>query len=1090
MVTGSITIVGPTGANGLTLAGTGKSGDLRLFEVMDGGELTLENLTLTKWASDNSGGAIYVERGGTATLTRCTIANSFAAADGGAIFNNGTLNLMDSTLIGNEATNGGGFMNYGAATLNGSTLTNNRASVDGGGFNSGKETYGGPVTLTDCRVSGNKAGDRGGGFILFRSSAVLTNCTLSGNSAHEGGGLANFGDIVLNGTTIQGNSAADGGGLFNAPHNVPEQVGGGDGDSSVTANHCNFTGNSAKRGGGLFNASTATLTDCVLTDNRADLGGGILNEARNPTLNNGHGSLAISGTLLSKNRAVFAGGGLFINGNALIETTAFTQNRASRGGAVFNDLGSTELVGGAVTKNVSSSGAALFNHLGVLSFNGASVKSSPGPVPLGTAAPQGVRIVKGPDGIRYALLRNHNLLRQLPGCSWTVLDDAVLEYKIAPNGDIYWLNDRRELYRAQAGYAGNILGAGAQLAMDENGTVYELSSLIAPGNFARFRSLTAPLLDPLEEAIDPGVPSFCLEYPTGEEILSAARLGEIQNLRYVIEPIADSFDAPRYFPKVGLAQMHVCQYKITMYFDAILDDRNADETSSIIYIDKNHLHRFVAGQHSQGNISRLAADHAAGGALVSGPALSGNTTAPSLASAVPYDPSNDYWVSERYTGNNGRSLVTAPDGTIYFWGSDQDGHHTLGSYWVPLVLNRLSPGKNWEVLFPVFQFAVDSKSTLYTLNGGHELQSLRSRSTRWTTLDTDVQSFSLASDGTLYALNANHELRSLRSGATHWKTVATGVQSFSMAPDGTIYTLNNLQQLQRLKNRTQWSVLDRGVQSFSMADDGTLYELNDRHQLKKLTGGSRWTVLDAGVQSFTRELDGSVYVLDDHHQLKRLTARDHWILIDAGVESFVVAPNFFQNLYVLNDNHELKYLETGYTPVIVQRDVVSLTIDRDRPFAVHARDSVGRDWMYSYGSGAAPVLDPVEGEHELLLCLDPPSPDEVVRFSHLATSDIQYFPTSPEFAAGSIRLDSNAGISAGLTSRFTYDPTSPFSNFRIAVEPLVDNAETIGVFPFVGPARLHHCHYKATIYFDSPDGPQQQVLFLDHDHLIRAPFSG
>ena len=115
-----------------------------------------------------------------------------------------------------------------------------------------------------------------------------------------------------------------------------------------------------------------------------------------------------------------------------------------------------------------------------------------------------------------------------------------------------------------------------------------------------------------------------------------------------------------------------------------------------------------------------------------------------------------------------------------------------------------------------------------------------------------------------------------------------------------------------------------------------------------------------------------------------------------------------------------------------------------------------------------PVLDPVEGEHAPLFCLDPPSPDEVMR----ALPD----PTARGMAF------------VAETSR---------NNVRIVVEPIVDRLEECRFYPMVGPARLHHCHYKCTVYYlktirsDWPvpfthNDQTREVVYIDHDHLIRC----
>ena len=83
-----------------------------------------------------------------------------------------------------------------------------------------------------------------------------------------------------------------------------------------------------------------------------------------------------------------------------------------------------------------------------------------------------------------------------------------------------------------------------------------------------------------------------------------------------------------------------------------------------------------------------------------------------------------------------------------------------------------------------------------------------------------------------------------------------------------------------------------------------------------------------------------------------------------------------------------------------------------------------------------PVLDPVEGENAPLMCLDPPSEDQIIR-------------ALPEAAEGGI----------------AFLQETQLNNIRITVEPLVDRLDECKVYPLVGPARLHHCHYKCTVYY-------------------------
>ena len=115
-----------------------------------------------------------------------------------------------------------------------------------------------------------------------------------------------------------------------------------------------------------------------------------------------------------------------------------------------------------------------------------------------------------------------------------------------------------------------------------------------------------------------------------------------------------------------------------------------------------------------------------------------------------------------------------------------------------------------------------------------------------------------------------------------------------------------------------------------------------------------------------------------------------------------------------------------------------------------------------------PILDPVEGENAPLFCLDPPSPDEVMR-------------SLPDQSAGG----------------FAFLAETARNNVRIVVEPLVDRVDECRFYPLAGPARLHHCHYKCTVYYDKTIRSNwpvpfthmdatEDVCYIDHDHLIRC----
>lgn len=126
------------------------------------------------------------------------------------------------------------------------------------------------------------------------------------------------------------------------------------------------------------------------------------------------------------------------------------------------------------------------------------------------------------------------------------------------------------------------------------------------------------------------------------------------------------------------------------------------------------------------------------------------------------------------------------------------------------------------------------------------------------------------------------------------------------------------------------------------------------------------------------------------------------------------------------------------------------------------------DQLYDNERLIVPILDPIEGENAPNFCMDPPSDDEIMRA----------LPNSP--AGG-----------------FAFINEKQRNNVRIVKELIVDRLDDCKVYPLAGPARLHHCHYKCTVYYDevirsywpipfTHTDQTQEVVYIDKDHLIRC----
>jgi hypothetical protein len=115
----------------------------------------------------------------------------------------------------------------------------------------------------------------------------------------------------------------------------------------------------------------------------------------------------------------------------------------------------------------------------------------------------------------------------------------------------------------------------------------------------------------------------------------------------------------------------------------------------------------------------------------------------------------------------------------------------------------------------------------------------------------------------------------------------------------------------------------------------------------------------------------------------------------------------------------------------------------------------------------APVLGPITSDGEVR-ALDPPSDDEVMR-----------------------ALEKAHPLEGGIP----FLHTQQRDNVRITVEPVADYIDPPRVFPLVGPAQLHHAHYKCTVYYThttrvgwpipytNTDEDAQEVIYIDHDHM-------
>jgi hypothetical protein len=230
-------------ADNLTIVGNGdtierSSGTpFRLFDVASGASLTLENVTLlngyatvqqttaTSWSAE--GGAIYNQ--GTLVLSGATIGGSTAVsiytwnAAGGGVWSNGSLTVENSTVIeGNSAVasngsdiafGGGLYIAGGTANISASTISNNRAQGGGEAGSSYGSAWGGGVYVAAGNVT--LSGDILGAMLPSTSGGNVA----QGGDAYGGGLCVAGGTVTLTNDTVQNNETSvldlgEGGGIF------------------------------------------------------------------------------------------------------------------------------------------------------------------------------------------------------------------------------------------------------------------------------------------------------------------------------------------------------------------------------------------------------------------------------------------------------------------------------------------------------------------------------------------------------------------------------------------------------------------------------------------------------------------------------------------------------------------------------------------------------------------------------------------------------------------------------------------------------------------------------------------------------------
>ena len=321
-----------------------------------GGNVTISGISkFIGNSATTSAGAIYNTGGATlninGTTTENTLFDGNSAANGGAVFNAGTMTQTYGTYQNNTATSYGGAIYSSSSTgtasltLNGTTFDNNSA-VSGGAIiaasntnltvQSGSEFTNNKATGTDTSVGGAIYGNS-------NSNIIVDNSDFSDNSTVYGGGaiaVINSDLTVRNNSKFIGNTvtAGDGGGAIYVTIK-------NSGSSSLSVKDTEFYRNSSASLGGAITTvdginSTVIIDNVIFGDgtlanaNVAATGGAYWAGENTNIINSEFNYNKSSSTAATGNTG---GGALFVGGgsDAVVINTKFTNNvSASVGGAI------------------------------------------------------------------------------------------------------------------------------------------------------------------------------------------------------------------------------------------------------------------------------------------------------------------------------------------------------------------------------------------------------------------------------------------------------------------------------------------------------------------------------------------------------------------------------------------------------------------------------------------------------------------------------------------------------------------------------------------------------------------------------------
>ncbi len=207
-------IVGP-GSDALTIDGQEET---RLFRIGAQTAVDISGVTMRRGVApeDENGGAVYNDDG-TLTLDGVIIEDSVADGEGGgALYTNGVTELTDSVVRGNSATFGGAIQNDGTLEIEDTLFEDNDGHATGGAIYQGGGGLddNGELTVRNSAFVANYAGNHGGGILndddQGKIPMTIVNTTFVDNVVtSSGAAIFNLGQLDVSFSTIVGNVVED-----------------------------------------------------------------------------------------------------------------------------------------------------------------------------------------------------------------------------------------------------------------------------------------------------------------------------------------------------------------------------------------------------------------------------------------------------------------------------------------------------------------------------------------------------------------------------------------------------------------------------------------------------------------------------------------------------------------------------------------------------------------------------------------------------------------------------------------------------------------------------------------------------------------